>query len=438
MPLHDYSRDFIARCTEEQDAHSVLRYLCEEIGPRLSASNEESIATEYAVSAFARCGYESHIEEFRYSGWLAGESRAVIHDRGAAQEVSSRPLGWCPGGAVTAPVVDVGFGTEQEFGDPGLEGEVEGKIALVSSGTKDGDKPLHRSEKYRFAVDAGAAGFLLYHEKPGGLVPMGAVNLETEIGPIPAIGISYEDAMHIRDRGGDCTLELSSACQGIEATSHNGIGFKRGRQSGEIVVCGHIDTWFCQGARDNGSGVAMMLELARLLEPYELERGIRFITFGSEELGLHGSKAYVRAHEDLSRVFCVLNLDCSATRESALTVTTNENQRLNRFFSDLGADLVAELTRQAASEHVAELAEPGKDLQIKLELKDKITLYSDHYPFREKGVPAVALLTESPAYSFSHTEYDTLDKVTPESFTFPLVVAGVFLIECATRAELRL
>jgi len=411
MKLHEYSRDFIGRCVADQDAYSVLRHLCEEFGARLSGSDTERRATQYAVSFLEKYGCETEIEEFTYSGWIPGKSRVAVYEGDRSRELSSHPLGWSPGTSVKAPVVDVGFGTEEDFRKPGIKG----KIALISSGTKPGEKALHRSRKYGFAVVAGAVGFLLYSEKPGGIIPMGAVRLDAQIGSIPAVGVSYEDAMQIKRRQSSVPVEISTTSSGKEVASCNGMGLKRGKELEEIVICGHMDGWFSPGAFDNGSGIAMLLDLARLLEPYDLARSLRFITFGSEELGLQGSKSYTAARGDLSRIVCVLNLDCPAVREGELTITTNENPRLHSLFEDLSGQL-----------------------HVDVELKSETTLYSDHYPFREAGVPAAQFLSRGSAYIFSHTEYDTLDKVSPESFTVPLIVAGVFIIECAMRDELRL
>jgi hypothetical protein len=47
-------------------------------------------------------------------------------------------------------------------------------------------------------------------------------------------------------------------------------------------------------------------------------------------------------------------------------------------------------------------------------------------------VPAAALLSSGGGFGYAHTDYDTLDKVAPESFTIPLLAAGACIIECAT------
>ena len=59
--------------------------------------------------------------------------------------------------------------------------------------------------------------------------------------------------------------------------------------------------------------------------------------------------------------------------------------------------------------------------------------YSDHVSFRPGGVPGVHLLAGSATSGFGHTEYDSLDKIRPENFTIPLLVAGTTILECAMR-----
>jgi len=64
------------------------------------------------------------------------------------------------------------------------------------------------------------------------------------------------------------------------------------------------------GADDNASGVAVMLELARLLSEQKLRRSVIFVAFTSEELGLLGSNYFVNHPPvDLSKVSMMVNLD---------------------------------------------------------------------------------------------------------------------------------
>jgi hypothetical protein len=68
------------------------------------------------------------------------------------------------------------------------------------------------------------------------------------------------------------------------------------------IVSAHMDgLGFGEAANDNGSGTALVLELARVLNApgVETERSIRFILWNNEESGLNGSYAYVEQREAL-------------------------------------------------------------------------------------------------------------------------------------------
>lgn len=83
----------------------------------------------------------------------------------------------------------------------------------------------------------------------------------------------------------------------------NVIGIQRGTLYPDIyVVCGsHFDSFSyeamygggtCPGADDNATGVASVLESARIMTQYEFEYSIIYCAYGCEEMGLYGSEAY--------------------------------------------------------------------------------------------------------------------------------------------------
>ncbi len=80
-----------------------------------------------------------------------------------------------------------------------------------------------------------------------------------------------------------------------------------------IIICGHYDTVNGPGVNDNGSGVAAILEAARILKDVPTEYSIKFINFSGEEQGLLGSTAYVtsvvKATNPRMDIKLVLNLD---------------------------------------------------------------------------------------------------------------------------------
>ncbi|MFY9345790.1 MAG: M20/M25/M40 family metallo-hydrolase [Planctomycetota bacterium] len=93
---------------------------------------------------------------------------------------------------------------------------------------------------------------------------------------------------------GTRTLVMTSR-RGVK--HHNLIAEKRGQGASAATVCelgAHYDTVpFGPGADDNGSGVAAVLETARLLATVATDKTIRFVFYAMEEEGLVGSRAHV-------------------------------------------------------------------------------------------------------------------------------------------------
>ena len=98
----------------------------------------------------------------------------------------------------------------------------------------------------------------------------------------------------------------------------NVVGIKPGlTDPGRILVLGaHYDSVNNPGADDDASGVAGMLEAARVLSPYQFASTLVFIAFDSEELGLIGSKGYVYSHTS-DKMAGMLQLDMIAYNNSA-------------------------------------------------------------------------------------------------------------------------
>lgn len=63
-----------------------------------------------------------------------------------------------------------------------------------------------------------------------------------------------------------------------------------------FILGAHYDSFNNPGADDDASGVALVLEAARILSAYDSEYTIRFVAFDMAEQGLGGSQAYAAAH----------------------------------------------------------------------------------------------------------------------------------------------
>ncbi len=145
------------------------------------------------------------------------------------------------------------------------------------------------------------------------------------------------------------------------------------------------------GADDNASGVAVMLELARVFASSEKPmRTLVFVAFSAEEAGLQGSRWFV-AHPTpfpLDGVMGVINLD---------TVGRLGHQKV----SVLGTGTAAEWPHIFRGAGFATGIE-GSDIDASLQSSDQV-------PFVERGIPAVQIF--SGAHADYHRPADTADRI---------------------------
>lgn len=103
-----------------------------------------------------------------------------------------------------------------------------------------------------------------------------------------------------------------------------------------VIIGGHLDsTAHGDGATDNGTGVAAIMEAARLLVEAEVRprRTVRFILFGGEEVGLVGSQSYVEDHpEMISATSAVYVMDHGSDYISGILATKPLEADLTRAF----------------------------------------------------------------------------------------------------------
>ncbi|NOQ24798.1 MAG: M28 family peptidase [Bacteroidales bacterium] len=95
-----------------------------------------------------------------------------------------------------------------------------------------------------------------------------------------------------------------------------------------IVVGGHADSRSSEltapGADDNASGVAGVLEIARILSNYTFDRTIVYCAFSGEEYGLFGSKYFANDFKNNNKnIIGYVNLDMIGYKHSSQTLHTS-------------------------------------------------------------------------------------------------------------------
>ncbi len=216
----------------------------------------------------------------------------------------------------TAPLVDLGAPASAAL--PAPVDRLRGAFVLVDP-QKSGVDPsfVMRSQLAKTLAEAGAAAMLIPSDKPGRMVYTSAFGFYPRA-PLPVISVAKEDAALLRRLLGKGAVRLTLDVKNTFDTSpyreRNVIADLPGREPGEVVLVGaHYDSWdVAQGADDDGSGVAAVLEAARILKSLGVtpRRTIRFAFFSGEEEATLGSRAYVAAHEkELDSLRAVLVMD---------------------------------------------------------------------------------------------------------------------------------
>ncbi|MBX3290118.1 MAG: M20/M25/M40 family metallo-hydrolase [Acidobacteria bacterium] len=196
-----------------------------------------------------------------------------------------------------------------------------------------------------------------------------------------------------------------------------------------IIIGGHLDSWHsATGATDNATGVAVMMEAARIIKALGLKprRTIRVALWTGEEQGLLGSQAYVAKHfgsaenpkPAWSKFGGYFNHDTGTGRIRAMTVfgppeTANILRGITGQFSFWGMEGVS----ATASRNIGG---------------------SDHTSFNNAGLPGVGTTLDPIEYGSHtwHTNFDTFERVIEADLQQGAIVIATTVYELAMRDEL--
>ena len=343
------------------------------LGPRESGTDQERAAADYLASQFEAMGYSVEAQTFAVEALAVDHTGLTLEEPGR-ENIKAIPLAMSAYGDASGVLLPVGLGTEENIPEGGLTG----KIALVKRGQ------ISFSDKVNRAAAAGATGAVIYNNEPGNF--QGALRISSTI---PAISISQEDGEMIEKMASRGQVVGTISIKTVTHISRNVIVEKPGPSTKVVVLGAHYDTVpGVPGANDNASGTAVILALARELSGRSFPFRLRFIAFGSEELGLKGSQFYVSSlsDEEQGQIIAMFNFDAlgSGNRLGILG-----NQELT--------DLVVENGK-----------ERGIDVEVSLGLTGGS---SDHASFGRVGVPVIAFFSDD--FSRLHTPDDTLESINP-------------------------
>jgi aminopeptidase YwaD len=350
--------------------------LTEDFSPRETATDEEKAAADYLLGLFEDIGYEAQLQPFTFER-LSTEGPLLTLTVPEERDVEALPIGLGAVATATGLLVDVGLARVDDLPESGLSG----KIALVRRGL------IAFEDKVRRVQDAGAVAAIIYNNLPN----LFRGTLRRQAG-IPAVSISKENGESIMKlmAGGD--VEATVAVTLTIYDSRNVVAEKPGTAGdGSVVVLGaHYDTVpNTQGANDNGSGVTVLMTIAREVADTSYPFALRFIAFGSEEVGLFGSRHYVDtlSPDEVAEIVAMLNFDVPGSGEIV--------QVIGSF------DLANKALAYADANDIAVMR--GSPLE---------GAGSDHQPFKNVEIPYLFFLADD--LSRINSPADSIEFVKPE------------------------
>ncbi|KLU67875.1 aminopeptidase YwaD precursor [Desulfosporosinus acididurans] len=170
-----------------------------------------------------------------------------------------------------------------------------------------------------------------------------------------------------------------------------------------VVLGAHYDTAAMNvpGAVDNGSGVGVLLELARVLSKEPHEKTYQLVFFGAEENGLVGSNYYI-SQADLSAVQWMINVDMVGT-PLEIDVAGNKSAP---------PDLLKQVSALAKESHIP--FHLSRDFTV-MTRDNSQGGSSDFSSFLDQGIPALGLGIYGRPEGYFHRPEDQLDHVSLET-----------------------
>jgi len=397
--------------------YRVLQRLTDEAGGRLVGSQANEKGLDLLTQELRGLGLEPRREIYTIPGWVRGDDDVSML-LPTTRRLRAAALGFTDSHPpLKDTVVFAGLGFPETY----RQINARGKIVLVTSEAPPHTPPPLRYEAIDIAAAHGAKGILFINDKEGGLILCGVTNFQGKPSPIPAYSITLEEGRWIQrliERSVPVIVHITtrSHCAAVQ-TSNLVVTFP-GSLDRTIVVGAHFDSWDVgQGATDNGTGSAVLFDVARLLKGFSPVNRytVEMVWFNGEELGLWGSKRYAELHP-VDSIAAMVNMDMEGSPVG---------------FNAMGYDeAIPMLSSMAKSLGGLDLREspvsiPGTN--------------SDHEPFMLNGIPTFSIdgRLDAEKVRYYHDLGDTFDKVNRKYLSEAAAVATILVKELANSTELK-
>jgi hypothetical protein len=189
-----------------------------------------------------------------------------------------------------------------------------------------------------------------------------------------------------------------------------------------VIIAAHYDSAFSSpGANDNGTGVAAVLELARIFANQSHKRTIRFVEFTNEEPPFFwtenmGSLVYAKQIDPQIKVVAMLSLETmgyfsdrvdSQKYPFPVNLFYPNQGNFIAFIGNLGS---GDLVRRSITSFRRHVQFPSEGASLPSWIPG--ISWSDHWAFWQQGHQGIMITDTAPyRYSHYHTIDDTIDKI---------------------------
>ncbi|RVU01816.1 peptidase M28 family protein [Mucilaginibacter limnophilus] len=296
--------------------YEALRYLCKNIGPRLSGSPNAQKAVDWGKKLMESYGFDRvYLQEVMVPHWVRGaKEEAAIIDGKTRIPVPIAALGMSvatPASGITANVIEVHSLKELEtLGESAIKGKIvffnrPFNPRFIETGDGYSDAGDQRFMGPAVAAKYGAVAAIVRSLTPDiNDYPHTGGTLSTPgVKAIPAAAISTQAAEKLSRMLKLRKLPLikfwfKQNCQTLpDEKSYNVIGELTGTENPNkfITVGGHLDSWdLAEGAHDDGTGIVQSAEALRIFKAlgYRPKNSVRAVFFMNEENGHKGGLKY--------------------------------------------------------------------------------------------------------------------------------------------------
>lgn len=355
---------------------------------RPSGTPAEEYAAVLIAEAVRQIGFQPEVETFSVTRTLPVAAELTLT---APETISYTVTGFIDGADTPEAGIEAEFFYLRHIDRISLK-RAPGAFVLLN------DRPSE--QEYMQLKEAGIVGYLLMSGTArdncdnSDLDTMRFRDCYRRYGAVPAFAIRMTDAIDLLHHDPQ-RVWFRLRTQSVTYPSRNLVVEVRGTDFPEevILVGAHYDsTEFSYGAWDNGAGVVSVWSLLKYLKEHPPHRTVRAVFFGSEEIGLKGSRAYLEQHpEQQDSLLAMVNVDVGG--------------------SYLGKDMVVS-TASAATEQYLQglLYEAGYSARL-----SSGVMSSDSINFSDYGIPSISLGQFPPqGAGYMHTRYDNISRISPD------------------------